>query len=32
MEPFIHSGDVIAIDVSKNKLDLVKMEIIGYQP
>lgn len=24
MEPFIHSGDVIAIDVSKNKLDLVK--------
>ncbi|EGK8127724.1 LexA family transcriptional regulator [Campylobacter volucris] len=24
MEPFIHSGDVIAVDVSKNKLDLVK--------
>ncbi len=24
MEPFIHNGDVIAVDVSKNKLELVK--------
>lgn len=24
MEPFIHSGDIIAVDVSKNKLELIK--------
>lgn len=24
MEPFIHSGDVIAVDITKNRLELVK--------